>query len=116
MGIRIGTQKYAIGYIHKFSFDMKRGVKPIWQIEPYMDVLGTETTPSGIKKEFGTISFDENTKYFPGEAIEVIPGKMEPLTLKLDRYALYTGNLMSAVLRATGGGVYDSVDTYPNVQ
>jgi hypothetical protein len=65
---------------------------------------------------FSARPFDENTTFWPGEAIEVIPGKMGQIDITLDRYALYTGNLMAAVLRATGGGVYDSTPVAPNLQ
>jgi hypothetical protein len=41
---------------------------------------------------------------------------MGPVEITLDRYALYTANLMAAVSRATGGGVYDNVETAPNLQ
>ena len=115
MGVRVGSQKYAIGYIQKFSFDMKRDAKAIWQIEPYLDVLGMGETGMGVGSSFSGVEFNEETKYYPGEAIEVIPGKMSPLTLKLSRYSLYTGNLLSAMMRATGAGVYDSTPAIPNM-
>ncbi|HRZ18870.1 MAG TPA: hypothetical protein P5136_02325 [Methanofastidiosum sp.] len=116
MGIRIGNQKYAIGYIHKFTFDMSRDNKTIFQIEPYPDVRGDDTTPAGIASVYTARRFDENTAYWPGEAIEVIPGKMQPLKLTLHRYALYTGNLMAAITRASGSGVYDGLEIPPNLQ
>lgn len=116
MGIRIGDQKYAIGYIHKFTFDMKRDNKTIYQVEPYPDVLGDDTGSAGITSRFTTAEFNEDTAYWPGEPVEVIPGKMGVVEITLDRYALYTANLMAAVLRATGGGVYDSASTPPNLQ
>lgn len=115
MGIRIGTNKYAIGYIHKFSFKMARDTKPIWQIEPYPDVMGDDASAAGMGASFSNRTFDENTTYWPGEAVEIIPGKMSPIDLTLSRYALYTGNLMAAVSRASGSGVYDSTETYPNI-
>ena len=115
MGVRVGDQKYPIGYIHKFSFDMKRDNKTIYQIEPYPDVLGYPGDATGLSTTFSPIDFDENTAYFPGEAIEIIPGKMGVIEVTLDRYALYTGNLMSAMMRATGSGVYDVTDQAPNI-
>lgn len=116
MGIRFGDQKYAIGYIHKFTFEMKRDNKPIYQIEPYPNVLGDDSSAAGITTTFTPMEFDENTPYWPGEAIEVIPGKIGPVEITLDRYALYTANLMAAVTRATGSGVYDAVDVPPNLR
>lgn len=117
MGIRVGVNKYAIGYIHSFQFDMKRDAKPIWQVEPYPDILGDDTAASGIPVgTFANRVFDENTSYWPGEAIEVIPGKMGQLELTIDRYSVYTANLMAAMARATGSGVYDSTPQAPHVQ
>ncbi|GAF84663.1 unnamed protein product, partial [marine sediment metagenome] len=53
MGIRIGGAKYAIGYIQKFTFDMKRDTTPIYQIEPYPDIRGDQVTgnPALINQE-----------------------------------------------------------------
>lgn len=116
MGIRIGNQKFAIGYINKFSFEMNRDQKTIYQIEPYPDVMGDDSSPAGIATSFTSRRFDENTRYWPGEAIEVIPGKMQPLKLTLERYSLYTSNLMAAVARASGSGVYDPTEVAPNLQ
>ena len=116
MGIRIGNQKFAIGYIQKFSFEMMRDQKTIYQIEPYPDIMGDDSSPAGIATSFTSRRFDENTRYWPGEAIEVIPGKMQPLKLTLERYSLYTANLMAAVARASGTGVYDPVEMAPNLQ
>jgi hypothetical protein len=116
MGIRIGNQKFAIGYIHKFVLDMTRANKPVYQIEPYPNVLGDDNSPSGIATTFTPLTFDENTKYWPGESIEMIPGKIEPIKITLEKYALYTANLMAAVSRAAASGVYDSVETPPNLQ
>ena len=116
MGIRIGTQKYAIGFVHKFTFDMKRDNKTIYQIEPYPDVLGDDAVPSGITSVFTSAEFNEDTTYWPGEPVEVIPGKMGVIEITLDRYSLYTANLLAAVLRATGGGVYDSTASPPHLQ
>jgi len=116
MGIRIGSNKYAIGAIHKFSFRMERDAKPIYQIEPYPDVRGDDTSASGLGGAFASAEFDEDTTYWPGEAIEVIPGKMGPINITLHRYVLYTANLMAAVLRATGSGVYDSNPVAPNLK
>jgi len=116
MGIRIGNQKFAIGYINKFSFEMTRDQKTIYQIEPYPDILGDDSSPAGIGTTYTARKFDENTRFWPGEAIEVIPGKMQPLKLTLERYSLYTANLMAAIARASGSGVYDPTETAPNLQ
>ena len=116
MGLRFGDQKYAIGYIHKFNFDMKRDNKTIYQIEPYPDVLGDDSSAAGITSQFTPVEFNEDTQYWPGEPVEIIPGKMGAIELTLDRYALYTANIMAATLRATGGAVYDDADVPPHLQ
>ena len=116
MGIRIGNQKFAIGYINKWSFNMERSEKVVFQIEPYPDVRGDDSSAAGIASVYTARTFDENTTYWPGEAIEIIPGKMNPIKITLHRYALYTGNLLAAVSRATGSGVYDSAEVPPNIQ
>lgn len=115
MGIRIGSQKFAIGYIHKFSFSMERDNKPVFQVEPYPDVKGDDSSAAGMSSTFTPRVFDENTSYWPGEAIEIIPGKMKPLTLTLHRYSLYTANLLAAINRASGSGVYDGLEVPPNL-
>ena len=115
MSIRFGSQKFAIGYIQKFDFEMSREAKTIYQIEAYPDIRGDDGAPSGIASTFTPRNFDENTTYWPGEAIEVIPGKMGEITINLSRYSLYTGNLLAAVTRATGSGVYDGNAVAPNL-
>lgn len=116
MGIRFGASKYAIGYIHQFNFSMSRDVKPVYQIEPYMNILGDSVNAAGVGSTFENIEFNEDTPYYPGEMIEMIPGKMQPISLNLSRYSLYTGNLMAAVMRSTGGGVFDDEAKAPNLQ
>lgn len=117
MGIRIGSSKYAIGFIHKFSFEMKRDNKTIYQIEPYPGIRGDETdgNPADIVSSFTDAIFDENTTYWPGEAVEIIPGKMGVIDITLSRYSLYTANLMAATMRATGSGMYNPVAVAPNL-
>lgn len=115
MGIRVGELQYAIGYVQNFSFDMKREAKPIWQIEPYPNIMGDSEGHSGLHNSFTNMTFNQSTKYWPGEAVEVIPGKMGPLELKLNRYSVYTANLMAAVMRSSGAGVYDAVARPPHV-
>ena len=116
MGVRFGSGKYAIGYIHKFSFEMKRDNKTIWQVEPYPNILGDDAAASLIPTgTFPNQVFSENTSYWPGEAIEVIPGKMGVIDITLDRYSVYTANLMAAMMRSTGAGVYDATPQAPHV-
>ena len=118
MGLRFGTQQFAIGMIHKFSFTQTRDAKQYYQIEPYADVLGDspQVNPGkGLKSSFTPVEFDEALKYFPGEAVEVIPGKQGAIELTIDRYSLYTANLLAAVTRASGSGVYDSDAIAPNL-
>jgi hypothetical protein len=108
MAIRIGDNQYAIGYIQEFGWDAPRDVKAIHQMEPYPN--GT----FGENSDLGAINFFDST-YWPGEPIEVIPGKINEITLTLKRYALYTSNLLAACMRLTGSGTEDNAAPARNV-
>jgi len=100
MAMRVGPQKFAIGYIHEFGWDADRDVKALHQMEPYPDGTfdGAATLENNI---FG------QTTYWPGEPVEIIPGKIDVITLTLKRYALYTSNLLAALMRINAAGTED---------
>ena len=107
MSVRIGDNKYAIGYIQKFSWKMSRENQTLHQIEAYPN--GT----FGGGGEWGSKGFNDSS-YFPGEAIEVVPGKQPAIDVTLGRYALYTSNLLSSVLRSDGAGTEDAAGVATN--
>ncbi len=99
MGIRVANTQYAIGYVQEFNWSMDRDNKVLHQIEPF---------PNGT---FGAGSFDVNfpdANYWPGEPIEIVPGKVGGIKIVLKRYALYTSNLLASVFR-----VQEKVDGAP---
>ena len=101
MCVRFGDSKYAIGYIQKFSWKMTRENQTLHQIEAYPN--GT----FGDHGAWGSVGFNDSS-YFPGEAIEVIPGKQPAIDITLGRYALYSSNLLSSVLRSNGAGTEEA--------
>jgi hypothetical protein len=96
MAIRVGSNKFSIGYINEFGWDATRDVKSIHQIEPYPD--GTFDNQANLTSAFGS------TSYWPGEPVEVIPGKVDVVTITLKRYVLYTSNLLAACMRLEAAG------------
>jgi hypothetical protein len=96
MAIRVGSGKFAIGYVNEFGWDATRDVKSIHQIEPYPD--GTFDNSKTLAHSFGS------TNYWPGEPVEVIPGKVDVVTITLKRYVLYTSNLLAACMRLEAAG------------
>ena len=99
MGIRVGGTQFAIGYVQEFSWSMDRDNKVLHQIEPF---------PNGT---FGAGTFDTafpDANYWPGEPIEIVPGKVGGIKISLKRYALYTSNLLASVFR-----VQEKVDGSP---
>lgn len=101
MAIRVGPNKYAVGYVYEFGWDATRDVKALHQMEPYPD----GTFDSG--KTLGDTDF-LTSSYWPGEPVEVVPGKIDVITLTLKRYALYTSNLLAALMRLNAAGTEDS--------
>lgn len=101
MAIRVGASKLAIGYVYEFGWDAGRDVKALHQMEPY---------PDGTFDGSATLDDHEfrDTTYWPGEPVEVIPGKIDVVTLTLKRYALYTSNLLAALMRLNSAGTEDS--------
>lgn len=91
MGVRVGASNYAIGYVHEFNWNMDRDNAVLHQIEPFPNgTFGTTGT-------FGVDFFESN--YWPGEPIEIIPGKVGGVSITLNRYSLYTSNLLASVFR-----------------
>lgn len=101
MAVRVGPQKFAVGYIQEFGWSADRDVKPLHQMEPYPDgTFDGSATLSG--HTFG------QTMYWPGEPVEVVPGKISVITLTLKRYVLYTSNLLAAMCRIHSAGTEDT--------
>lgn len=100
MAIRVGPNQYAIGYVYEFGWDATRDVTALHQMEPYPD--GTFDSSKSLENQvFG------DTSYWPGEPVEVVPGKIDIITLTLKRYALYTSNLLAALMRLNAAGTED---------
>lgn len=98
MAIRAGKDKrFALGYIKSFNWSMNRASTTLHQIEPYPD--GTFSNANS----FDTASFSTSF-YWPGEPVEVIPGKVDAIDITLDKYAMYTNNLLRSLLSIEGAG------------
>lgn len=100
MSVRFGEKQFAVGYIQKFSWNVTRENEVLHQIEAY---------PNGTFGEggaWGSVGFSgaNQASYWPGEAIEIIPGKQPGIEISLGRYALYTSNALSSILRIDGAG------------
>lgn len=101
MALRFGDGKqFAIGYIQKFNWTMTRAEQVLHQIEPYPNgtFSGGNSTPA-----FGSVGFGAS-KYWPGEPVEVVPGKVDAIDIEIDRYALYSSNLLRTLLASDGAG------------
>lgn len=107
VGIRVGDNvNVNIGYIQKFNFDISRPSSEVYQIEPCVN--GTFGYAMNDLIKDGAIPFFE-TKYHPGEVIEVIPGKQGAAELSISRAVLYGSNLMSALMYIERAGT-ESID------
>lgn len=103
MGIRVGDNHFAIGYVHKFGWSATRDTKPVYQIEPFPNGTFSDLTSiAGSNPSF----FDSS--YWPGEVIEIIPGKVGEVELDLSRYVLYTSNLMQAIMAIEKAGTEET--------
>lgn len=92
LAVRTGSGQTAIGYISELNRTHTRDVTRLYQLEPYTG-----------NNDYKTLRETHNT-YFPGEAVEVVPGRVSDETLELTRYALYTSTLFEAFMRANGSG------------
>ena len=91
MGVRVGNSQYAIGYVQEFTWSMKRDNKVLQQIEPF---------PNGTFGNSGAFSVDFPAAfYWPGEPVEIVPGKVGGIEITIKRYALYTSNILAAAFR-----------------
>lgn len=111
MALRFGNGKqYAIGYVKKFNWTAQRDKQILHQIEPYPNgtFSGGSSTPA-----FGSVGF-ASSKYWPGEPVEIVPGKMGAIDISLDRYALYSSNLLRALITADGAGTEHSAPVQNN--
>ncbi len=108
LGVRFGTEHMAIGYIDEFSYNLTRESQTVYQIEPYPN--NTFGTGWGALQEstFG------QTQYWPGEPCEIIPGKQKEISITLNRYALYSSNLLAAMIRADLAGTEGDSSRDPN--
>ncbi len=115
MAVRFGDGKqYAVGYVQEFGWSADRGSQTLHQIEPYPN--GT-FSGGAAGPALGTVGFSES-KYWPGEPVEVVPGKMGEITVTLNRYALYSSNLLRSLLSIDGAGTEhkDPIDNQEDIQ
>lgn len=108
LGVRFGTEHMAIGYIQEFSYDLSRDMQTIHQIEPFPNNTFGTGWGTLTQQTFG------QTNYWPGEACEVIPGKQKEISVTLNRYALYSSNLLAAMVRADLAGTEEDSSRDPN--
>lgn len=95
MGIRIGDQNKTVGYIQELDRTHSRTNTHLKQIEPF---------PNGtFGGKSGAMDFN-NSSYFPGETVEVVPGILGEEMIKINRVALLTSTMFEAFMRAGGGG------------
>ena len=102
MGVRVGNDySVALGYVQSFTWSIARSSTELYQIEPIADGTFAGNASSlalGETPEF------VDSKYWPGEVIEVIPGKQGAASLSLSRTTLYGSNLLSALMYLQGAG------------
>lgn len=100
MGIRIGKDEAAeLGYVQSFAWNITRGSSELYQIEPVPDATGL-----GSSMSLSTTPEFLSSKYWPGEVIEVIPGKQGAASLTLSRCTLYSSSLLSALMYLQDAG------------
>lgn len=109
MAVRIGRDDAAtagaIGYVQEFNWSMRRDAQPIHQIEPIPDNTFGSQVGLGTNLNFTT------SKFWPGEPVEVIPGKVGGVEIRLGKYALYSCNLLRSTLKLAGAGTEDATPT-----
>lgn len=103
MGVRVGeTVNVALGGIQSFGWSQDRPVTELYQIEPIPD--GTFTSAASIDSNSGLLS----TKYWPGEVVELVPGKQGPAQLDISRTVFYGSNILSALMYIENAGTEES--------
>jgi hypothetical protein len=108
MATRFGDGKqFAIGYVQEFKWTMRREAQVLHQIEPYPN--GTfESATNLAAAKFG------QTFYWPGEPIEIIPGKVGGVEITLSKYALYSANLLRSLMVIDGAGTEHTTQAQNN--
>ena len=112
MSMRFGDKNVSIGYIKKFSWKVTRDNTTLHQIEAYAD--GTFSVTDKTTNVTTQESRYLNASYFPGEAMEVIPGKQPAIDIDIDRYCLYTSSLLSALDLYKAGTEYNGATDFAN--
>ena len=103
LGVRVGQDvNIALGFIQGFNWSIDRPVTEVHQIEPIPD--GTFSSSVKIKSNDGLF----NTKYYPGEVIELIPGKQGAVSIDISRCVLYGSNILSALMFIEKAGTEES--------
>lgn len=109
VGVRIGESvDIAIGLVQKFGWSINRGSTEVYQIEPVVD--GTFGAAVSRLLPSDSTSFF-SSKYFPGEVIELIPGKQGAAELELSRCVLYGSNIFSALMSIENAGTEATADS-----
>lgn len=98
MSLRFGSRNMAIGYIQNFNWSMERAAQTYHQIEAYPN--GTFGAQDG---SLATAEFITST-YWPGEPVEVIPGKVGGINITLGKIAFYSANMLRTLLTIEGAG------------
>jgi len=99
IGVRVGEEQKAIGYVSKIDRKHSRNVTRLHQLEPFANGTFANSLQESKFGEEATLVYP-TSEYFPGEAIEVVPGILNEETVSLTRYILYTSTLFEAFVRA----------------
>ena len=103
MGVRIGQNvSIAIGGMQSFGWRVERPVTELYQIEPLVD--GTFSSAIQLTSNPGLFK----SAYWPGEVIELIPGKQGPASLSLSRCVFFGSNLLSALMYIEKAGTEEA--------
>jgi len=100
-----GGLQFPIGYVQGFNWSMQRSAQAYHQIEAYPN--GTLGDPVSSVEGVPAVSFTEST-YWPGEPVEVIPGKVGGIEISLSKIAFYSANLLRSLLKIDGAGAEDT--------
>lgn len=106
MGIRIGNSMNAeLGLVQSFNWSIARNSSELYQIEAVPN-----TGAPGESMSLSSTPEFVDSAYWPGEVIEVIPGKQGAASLTLHRCTMYGSNLLSALMYLqNAGNVGDTV-------
>jgi len=102
VSVRVGPSKLPLGYVQSIKADgIGRKVSTVRQLEAYPNTVfnvpgGAFSTPVA-----GVVPFSSDLTYFPGEAVEVVPGPMDgDIKVTLKRVTLFTSNILEAAIKA----------------